>query len=195
MELELPTDGKKVAATSTDGNTDANMYLYHQSYQQSVSSVIHLYLSSYSIFQSCPHTRNVLFILSAVFPENQVDSVETILRLSHIDDSPKTDVYRKKLLKDVDLGRPLTVSSIQALLNVCTNERAKKVLALIIENSAEGADDPNSTSNNNPTAEMIVNLLPPGTIPIDWVLKQAPSMMPRFFSIVSSSVLDTPLCL
>ena len=93
--------------------------------------------------------------------------------------------YRKTLTKDVDLGRPLQLNNIQGLLKVCTQERAQKVLDLIIANSEGTCDDPNSTTNNLPTTEMIINQLPPGTIPIDWVLEQTPVMMPRFFSIVS----------
>ena len=93
--------------------------------------------------------------------------------------------YRKTLTKDVDLGRPLQLNNIQGLLKVCTQERAQKVLDLMIANSEGTCDDPNSTTNNLPTTEMIINQLPPGTIPIDWVVEQTPAMMPRFFSIVS----------
>ena len=95
------------------------------------------------------------------------------------------DEYRERIMGDVDLCRPLRLSSIQALLEVCRNERASKVLDLIIGHAEGTSDGPNSTTNNNPTVEMIINQLPANTIPLEWILKHTPSMMPRFFSIVS----------
>ena len=65
------------------------------------------------------------------------------------------------------------------------DDRAKKIVSLYLVNSESTSDDPNSTSNTNPSIESLINSLPPGTVPISWVLESCPSMMPRFFSIVS----------
>jgi len=121
----------------------------------------------------------------ALFPKNQVDSVESVMRMCSIDDHSKIDEYREKLMGSVDLCRPLKLSSIQALLKICKHGKAKSVLSLFIVNSKSTSDDPNSTSNTNPCVEEIINSMPPGTISIDWVLGQCPTIMPRFFSISS----------
>jgi len=54
------------------------------------------------------------------------------------------------------------------------------ILSTIIENS-----ECQDSSNTNPMLEEIVLLLPPGTIPLTWVLQHTPAMVPRFFSISS----------
>ena len=102
-----------------------------------------------------------------------------------IDDVTKVDEYREKLMADVDMSRPLMLSTIRSLQSCIKDARAKKIVSLYLVNSESTSDDPNSTSNTNPSIESLINSLPPGSVPISWVLKSCPIMMPRFFSIVS----------
>ena len=121
----------------------------------------------------------------ALFPKNQIDSVESVIRMCSIDDATKLKEYRDKLMGDFDISRPLMLSSLQRLQKVVTHEKAKKILSLYVANSSSTSDDYNSTSNSNPDLEALVNSMPAGTIPISWVLGNTPAMNPRFFSIVS----------
>ena len=120
-----------------------------------------------------------------LFPKNQIDSVESVIRMCSIDDSSKIKEYREKLMGDIDISRPLLLSSLQRLEKVVSHEKAKKILSLYVANSSSTSDDSNSTSNSNPDLEAFVNSMPPGTVPISWVLDNTPAMNPRFFSIVS----------
>jgi len=112
--------------------------------------------------------------------------------MCYITDYSKLGEYRERLTGEVDLCRPLRLSSIKALSEVSKHDGGKQVLSLVIANSESNSDDPNDTSNTNPTTEMLICQMPRGTVPIEWVLGHSSSMAPRFFSIVS--VNDLSLC-
>ena len=137
-------------------------------------------------YHSLPHS------LTALFPKNLKDSVESVVRMCYITDYSKLGEYRERLTGEVDLCRPLRLSSIKALSEVSKHDGGKQVLSLVIANSESNSDDPNDTSNTNPTTEMLICQMPRGTVPIEWVLGHSSSMAPRFFSIVS--VNDLSLC-
>lgn len=139
-------------------------------------------------------TLFVKSLFSALYPKNQDDTVEGCVRQCIIDDPSKIDEYRKKLEGEVDLVRPLTLSSIHKLLDLCQHKRGKAVLRLYIENSDPSSDDPSSTTNTNPSIDSIIHSMPPGSVPLHWVFEQCPAMMPRFFSIVSANT-SLPLAL
>ena len=91
-----------------------------------------------------------------MFPKNNVDSIENVLRLCTIDNSSKIDEYRSKL-NDIDLCRPLTLSSLHALLKTCIHPVGKMILSTIIDNSE--CDNLQDLSNTNPMLEEIIGKL------------------------------------
>jgi len=90
----------------------------------------------------------------------------------------KDDVATKEYLrKSKDLSKPLKFDELSFLRDyIQGNERAMSVLDGILTN----AGDDSSLS-----VEKLVQIMPPGSIPIKWILKYVPCIDPRFYSIAS----------
>ena len=114
----------------------------------------------------------------ALYPENLDDSVELTLRnVDGLDQDMRT--AREVLKKRVDLARPVSTAALARLWDVTRNDRAKYVISTIMR-----------TSTKDETEKSVVDLineLPPGSVPYNWILKSAPAMDPRFYSIASMS--------
>ena len=114
----------------------------------------------------------------ALYPENLDDSVDLTLRnvdgLCHAM-SEARDVLKKR----IDLARPVSTAALSELWDLTRNDRAKYIISSIMRTSTKDETEKSVTD--------LINELPPGSVPYQWVVTSAPAMDPRFYSIASIS--------
>ncbi|CAJ1959816.1 unnamed protein product [Cylindrotheca closterium] len=116
--------------------------------------------------------------LVALYPSNLNDVVELVFRnVNH----SKRSVAREYLKSNIDLSRPLKSADIQELRKLMRNTDAREIVATIASQSSQ---------ENNPSIEQLVQMLPPGSIPMEWVVQFGPPIDPRFFSIAEVNLLE-----
>lgn len=109
-----------------------------------------------------------------LYPQNMNDVVETVLRHVNTSDAEAAKVF---LRESKDLSKPLSLDELTYLRDhVQGNERALGVLDGILTNFS---------GDSSLSVEKLVQIMPPGSIPMKWILKYVPSMDPRFYSIAS----------
>jgi sulfite reductase (NADPH) flavoprotein alpha-component len=110
----------------------------------------------------------------ALYPTNMNDVVESVLRHVEVDDKAAAREYLKEYK---DLSKPLGASEIFILSKLIqSDQHATEILDVILSNGA---------GSTYPSIERLVQVLPPGSVPMQWILTHAPSMDPRFYSIAS----------
>jgi nitric oxide synthase oxygenase domain/subunit/sulfite reductase alpha subunit-like flavoprotein len=111
--------------------------------------------------------------LIALYPSNMDDVVEYVFRNVNVESRDSA----KELLKDgIDLSRPLRSSDISELGKLLSEERSKQLVDLIATHC---------TQAKNPSIESLVQMLPPGSVSMEWILHHGPFMNPRFYSIAA----------
>lgn len=110
----------------------------------------------------------------ALYPPNMSDVVESVLRHVDVDDKAAAREYLKEYK---DLSMPLGATEIFVLRKLIrTDQDATKILDEILSSC---------TASTYPSIERLVQILPPGSLTMQWILKYGPAMDPRFFSIAS----------
>ena len=114
----------------------------------------------------------------ALYPRNLDDSVDLTLRM--VDGTIQSIPGARDVLKmDVDLARPVSTASLAELWSATGNEKAKYIIESVLRNSTKDKTEKSVTD--------LINELPPGSVPFQWIVSSAPAMDPRFYSIASVS--------
>jgi nitric oxide synthase oxygenase domain/subunit/sulfite reductase alpha subunit-like flavoprotein len=111
--------------------------------------------------------------LIALYPSNMDDVVEYVFRNANVESK---DSAKEQLKGGIDLSRPLRSSDITELGKLLSEERSKQLVDLIATHC---------TQAKNPSIESLVQMLPPGSVSMEWILQYGPSMNPRFHSIAA----------
>lgn len=119
--------------------------------------------------------------LIALYPSNMDDVVEYVFR--NIDCENKASA-KEELRVGIDLTRPLTPSAIVELVKTLTNHRSMKIVELIATHC---------TAANNPSIESLIQMLPSGSVSMEWILRNGPSINPRFHSIAGIDYVEKTL--
>ncbi|KAL3939565.1 MAG: hypothetical protein SGBAC_005733 [Bacillariaceae sp.] len=116
--------------------------------------------------------------LVALYPSNLNEVVELVFRNAN---HSNRSVAREYLKSNIDLSRPLKSADIQGLRKLLRNEEAREIVTAIASQSSQ---------ETNPSIEQLVQMLPPGSIPMEWLVRFGPPMEPRFFSIAEVNFLE-----
>mmetsp|Transcript_44754 Transcript_44754/g.108062 ORF Transcript_44754/g.108062 Transcript_44754/m.108062 type:complete len:1131 (-) Transcript_44754:1380-4772(-) len=116
--------------------------------------------------------------LVALYPSNLRDVVELVFR--NVNHSNRS-VARDFLKSNIDLSRPLKSADIQELRKLMNNDDAREIVTTIASQSSQ---------ETNPSIEQLIQMLPPGSIPMEWVVRFGPPMHPRFFSIAEVNSIE-----
>ncbi|CAJ1959815.1 unnamed protein product [Cylindrotheca closterium] len=109
-----------------------------------------------------------------LYPHNMDDVVETVMRHVSVPDAAAAKKYLKKFK---DLSKPLSLDELSFLNDyIQGNESAMSVLDELLTTIS---------ADSSLSVEKLVQIMPPGSIPMNWILKYVPSMDPRFYSIAS----------
>jgi len=115
----------------------------------------------------------------AIYPKNLDDAVDLCMRMVVPPNNLSPVNLQECLKNDVDLSRPVSTAALADLWEITKNERARFVIASMLRKAKKDQTDESVID--------LINKLPPGSLPCDWLFSRAPAMDPRFYSIASIS--------